>query len=191
MTGRFGNLREDVRRYHFSPAPQHPVHALRNIWTLPGFQAVAVYRLGRWLRECRRRPAGWPLVVLTPLFWLLQGFVRCAYDIHLDQGADLGAGLYIGHFGGIYLASCRLGRHCAIQQEVRIHPAEGDAGNGPEIGDRVWIGAHATIVGQHRIAGESTIGAGSVVVGDVAARCLMLGSPARVARWDYDNSEFL
>jgi acetyltransferase-like isoleucine patch superfamily enzyme len=30
-----------------------------------------------------------------------------------------------------------------------------------------------------------------VVTADVAARCLVLGDPARVIRWDFDNSSFL
>ena len=191
MARRFGHLRADLQRYHFGPTPLRPLMALRSIWTLPGFQAVAVYRLGRWLGACRRRPVGWPALLLTPVFWLLQAWVRAAYDIRLEQDADLGAGLYIGHLGGIRVAACRIGRHCAIQQEVRIHPATGERAQGPVIGDRVWIGAQATVIGPFRIAEQATIGAGAVVVNDVPARCLVLGNPARVARWDYDNSDFL
>lgn len=187
----FGNLRADLERYHFAPEPLRPSVALRTIWTLPGFQAVATYRFGRWLAGLRRRPLCWPMLLLAPLFWLLQAWVRTAYDIQLDQSAELGAGLYVGHFGGIRVAACRLGRQCAVQQEVRIGPAGRGAEPGPRIDDRVWIGAHATIIGPHHIAEQATIGAGAVVTGDVASRCLMLGNPARTARWDYDNSAFL
>lgn len=191
----FGDLREDQRRYHHAAGELRPAAAVRAIWSQPGFQAVVAYRLGRWLRGLHRRPSAWILLVASPvlwvLFWLSEAWVRAAYDIRLEQSAEVGAGLYVGHFGGIRVAGCRLGRHCAIQQEVRIHPADGAATGGPEIGDFVWIGAHASIVGPHKVAARSTVGAGSVVVGDVGERCLVLGNPARVARWDYDNSSFL
>jgi serine acetyltransferase len=61
----------------------------------------------------------------------------------------------------------------------------------PGHGDRVWIGAHTTIIGPLRIAEQATIGAGSVVVNDVPAGCLATGRPLRVVRRDYDNSAFL
>lgn len=185
----FAHLRQDLRRHHFAPGPLRATAALRGIWTVPGFQAVAVYRLGRCLRACRRRPAAWPTLLLLPAFWLLQAWVRAAYDIHLGQDADLGPGLYVGHFGGIRVSGCRLGRDCAIQQEVRLLP--GRDGKGPVVGDRVWIGAHAVIEGPYRIGDGATVGAGAVVAGDVASRSLVLGNPARVARWDYDNSDLL
>lgn len=189
MNRGFSYLRQDLRRHHFLPGPLGVGAAIRTVWALPGVQAIAVYRLGRWLGACRRRPPAWPALLLLPAFWLLQAWVRAAYDIHLGQDADLGPGLYIGHFGGIRVAGCRLGGHCAIQQEVRILP--GPDGAGPEVGDRVWIGAHAAIVGPHRVGEGATVGAGAVVTGDVAPRSLVLGDPARVARWDYDNSPFL
>jgi serine acetyltransferase len=142
MARRFGNIREDLDRYDFSTEPLHPLGALRRIWTLPGFQSLAVYRMGRWLRGCRQHPVDWPALVLLPLFWLLQIWVRGAYDIHLEQGAELGAGLYIGHRGGIRVAACRIGQHCAIQHEVRIHPADGECANGPDM--VTWCGSVPT-----------------------------------------------
>lgn len=185
----FAHIRQDLLRHHFAPGPLRAADALRGVWTLPGFQAVAVYRLGRWLRACAARPAGWPALVLLPAFWVLQAWVRAAYDIHLGLDADIGPGLYIGHFGGVRVAGCRLGSRCAIQQEVRLLP--GPDGRGPTVGDRVWIGAHARVVGGLAVGDGATVGAGAVVIADVAARSLVLGEPARVARWDYDNSAFL
>ena len=191
MAAAFPYLRDDLARYHLGPRPLSLSVALRAIWPQPGFQAVAAYRFGRALGLRRRQLAWWPLALsLYPLFWMLQTWVRLAYDIHLDQNADIGPGLYVGHFGGIRLEACRIGRHCAVQQQVRAHPAA-DADGGPVIGDNVWIGAHATIIGPIRIGEQSTIGAGAVVTADVAPRCLVMGDPARVIRWDFDNSSFL
>jgi serine O-acetyltransferase len=128
--------------------------------------------------------------MLTPIQWLLTTYVQIAYDIHLDTSAEIGAGLYIGHSGGIRLSNCRLGANCAIQQEVRIGPA-GKGEDGPDVGDRVWIGAHAIIQGAIRVGNGATIGAGAFVTKDVPAGSLVLGHPARVIKINYDNSKFL
>lgn len=191
MAGTLRNLRADLPRYRLGARPLNLDLVVRTIWPQPGFQAVVAYRFGRRLRSWRRRPLTWPLALLLyPLFRLLQSWVRRAYDIHLDQNADIGPGLYVGHFGGIHLESCRLGCNCAVQQQVRIRPAPG-GGDGPVIGDHVWIGAHATIVGPFRIGEHATIGAGAMVTADVEPRCLVMGDPARVVRWDFDNRSFL
>lgn len=187
----FSNLRADIRRHDARLARLGPIRAFRMVWSQAGLQALVVYRLGRWLKAHARRPFLWPLMLLlAPLYLLLQSWVRWAYDIHLGLDAEIGPGLYIGHLGGIRLAACRLGRRCAIQQEVRLLPAEA-GGRGPEIGDEVWIGAHSSITGPLAIGTRATISAGSVVTADVAPRCLVLGDPARVIRWDFDNSSFL
>jgi serine O-acetyltransferase len=191
MAGAFANLRADIRRNHSGPHRLGPARVVRLVWEQPGLQALVAYRLGRWLKRHARQPFVWPLALLLfPLFILLQACVRGAYDIQLGLDADIGPGLYIGHLGGIRLAACTLGRRCAIQQEVRLLPAaKGE--RGPEIGDEVWIGAHACITGPLTVGAGATISAGSVVTADVAPRCLVLGDPARVIRWDFDNSSFL
>jgi acetyltransferase-like isoleucine patch superfamily enzyme len=51
-----------------------------------------------------------------------------------------------------------------------------------EIGDNVFIGTRSIIVKGVRIGDGAVIGAGSVVTGDVPARSLAAGNPARVLR---------
>jgi acetyltransferase-like isoleucine patch superfamily enzyme len=51
------------------------------------------------------------------------------------------------------------------------------------IGDQVWIGAGATIVGAS-VGDGSVVGAGSVVAANVPAKALVSGNPARVTRED-------
>lgn len=69
------------------------------------------------------------------------------------------------------------------------HPvAASDRSAGPEfakpirIGDRVWIGANATLLPGVEVGANSTIGAGSVVSRSIPADCVAFGNPCRVQR---------
>lgn len=50
------------------------------------------------------------------------------------------------------------------------------------IGNNVWIGTGTIVLRGSRIGDYAVIGAGSIVTGDVPARSLAVGSPARVIR---------
>ncbi len=166
--------------------------ALRTFLNAFGLQALAVYRLGRWLRGSARRPRRWPVALLLwPAYGLLCALVRKAYDVRIELSADVGPGLIIHHFGGIRLRACRLGSNCVIHHEVRLEPEAGPgagAARGPLLGDRIWIGPHARVLGPIQVGSGATLGAGADVERDVPSNALMLGSPARVARLDYDNA---
>ncbi len=54
------------------------------------------------------------------------------------------------------------------------------------VGDRVWIGANATILPGVTIGENSIIAAGAVVAKDVPADCVAAGVPARVIKSIYD-----
>lgn len=154
-----------------------------------GLRALLVYRFGRMLYLRRKSPLAWPLLLPGWLIYLpLALLMRYGYGVNLRLSAEIGPGLYVGHFGGIMLAHCRLGAHCSIAQQTRI---AGSAEAGPQIGDRVWIGAHSRISGPVQIGDGATISAGSHVSRDIAAKGLVAGNPARVTLREYDNSWLL
>lgn len=199
----FEHIREDLRRFHKLDHTRDGRQDLLYIsWDTgkavigvflhsPGFKALGWYRLGTWLRVVSAVPYWWPvMVILTPVYWAMMTYYRVAYDIRLELSAEIGPGLYIGHFGGIHLRNCRIGKNCAIQHEVRICPASTDT-DGPTIGNHVWIGAHSRIEGRVSVGDRATIAAGTNVTEDVRDGCLILGNPARVCRSNYDNSAFL
>jgi serine O-acetyltransferase len=156
-----------------------------------GRQTLFAYRLGRWLLCAAHRYHLWPLLpVCWPVYFLLSRCALEAYDIRLELSADIGPGFFIGHFGAIRVSHCRIGANCSIGQLTRIGAAAD--GRGPVIGDRVWIGAHAQIVGPYRIGSDATVGAGTVLQGDIPeGGVLCLGNPARLVRRNYDNRRML
>jgi serine O-acetyltransferase len=208
MSQAFPIARADIRRYfaearrfEFPDAPPGAevptagvggwLRTLRLVAAHYSLQALLVYRLGHWLRSSIRRPARWiPALVSGPLYLLLVAFIRVAYDVHLASSAAIGPGFFIGHFGGVRVGRCRIGAHCSIHQRVLVGPGP-VGGPGPSIGDRVWIGPHARILGPFQIGDGATIGGGAEVTHDVCAGALLLGNPARVVSLHYDNGVLL
>jgi len=179
----------DVRRCATSGPARRTLWQL--FWENYGLQALLAYRLGRWLLQAQRTCSWWPVLPLGwSVYYLLVSYVRLAFDIRLELSADIGPGLYIGHFGGLHLHGCSIGANCSVAQLTKIGPAA-EGASGPVIGERVWIGAHARIVGAYRIGPDTTVSAGAVVRADMPDRALCMGNPARVILRYYDNRSIL
>jgi serine O-acetyltransferase len=182
-------VRADVARYD-KRAQISVWDAIGTVLSHPGLQAVLTYRFGRLLHAGRARPALRPLLVLG---WAVYGLatllVRKAYAIHLASSADIGPGFYVGHFGGIVLVNCTVGAHCSVAQQTRVGSLAEPSG--PQVGDRVWIGAHARIVGPVQVGDGTAIAPGAVVTKNIPRRSLVVGSPGRIVRRDYDTTPIL
>ena len=94
----------------------------------------------------------------------------------------MGAGLYIGHFGGIHVnEGAVIGNNCNIQQDVTLGKANrGKKAGAPVIGNNVFIGAGAKIIGRIHVGDGAAVGANAVVTKDVPAGAAVAGVPARV-----------
>lgn len=175
-TGLGGQLYRDYRRYRATGARSFlPVVALTQ-----GFWASAVFRVSHWLvKHVRMR--GLRLLVRIPSL-LLEKFIEIVTGISISAQCNIGPGLYIGHFGGIFVDSrCVLGENCNLAQGVTI----GEGGRGelhgvPVIGDRVHIGVNAVILGRITVGDDAVIGPGAVVMSSVPACGVAMGNPARV-----------
>lgn len=182
------DMRADVMRYLDGAAPT-PGKILRCLATEFGLQATLVYRFGRALRSTNSRPWLWPFSALGWLVYFVLSFlVRKLYGIEFALSAEIGRGLYVGHFGGIRVVNSQVGEFVTIGEQCRIG-SPGAAG--PTIGSRVWLGGHVQIPGQVEIADRVTICSGALVVENVPPRAMLGGRPARILSRDYDNERIL
>lgn len=146
-------------------------------WLLsPGFNLSFYLRLARYLSQRRR---------LFPLYALARiGLRRASYKfgIFIPYDTPIEAGLYIGHCGDIHFnAGARLGKNCNISQGVTLGQANRGRNQGvPVIGDGVYIGPGAKIVGAVRIGDNAAIGANCVVTRDVPDNAVVAGVPGAV-----------
>lgn len=91
-----------------------------------------------------------------------------------------GPGLSIAHFGAIVInGNARIGKNCRIQDSVTIGATNG-TNLAPIVGDNVFIGSGARIIGNIKIADDVAIGANAAVVRSVEERGITIGGvPAK------------
>lgn len=102
--------------------------------------------------------------------------------ISIPASTKIGSGFFIGHFGGIVVArDSSIGRNCNISQGVTIGQANRGRNKGcPTLGDNVYIGPGAKIVGAVRIGNNVAIGANCVVTKDIPDSSVVVGIPGKV-----------
>ncbi len=137
-----------------------------------GYHALQAYRIAHFLWQQDRRSLA--------LFFQNQISVVFGVDIH--PAAQIGEGIMLDHATGIVI-----GETAVVENNVSILQSVTLGGTGKESGDRhpkvregVLISAGAKVLGNIEIGANAKIGAGSVVLKDVAPHTTVAGVPARV-----------
>ena len=90
------------------------------------------------------------------------GYLGHPYNINVNPGATIGS-------------TCNLHKDATIAVEIR-----GKRKGCLTIGDCVWIGVNATVVGNVTIGDDVLIAPGAYVNCDVPSRSIVLGNPCKV-----------
>lgn len=139
--------------------------------------AIWVYRFGRQIDAL---PPGLRRRLLERWYWLLFRAVETLTGISLPKEAEIGPGLRIWHFGGIFVNPATvIGANCTLRQGVTLGNRF-EAGPCPVLEDDVELGAYAQVLGGVRLGAGCRIGAMAVVLCDVPAGGTAVGNPARV-----------
>lgn len=150
------------------PALVTPLVAFKLLLRHMPLRAVAWARLGAWCKQ-RRLP------LLTGIIYR-HIFRRFGLELSFDK--PIGGGLYIAHPHGCVVAVERIGRNVSIIAAVTIGKRNEDGF--PVLGDDVFIGAGARVLGGITLGDGSRIGANAVVIDDVPPGATAVGIPARV-----------
>jgi serine O-acetyltransferase len=151
------------------PAANGPLDV---ILSYPGFHAIVAHRLIHALHGLG--------VPLLPRF--LSSLVRSATGIEIHPAARIGKGLFIDHGMGVVIGeTVEIGRGVTLYQGVTLGGTSlGHGKRHPTIGNGVVVGANASVLGAITVGEGAHVGAGSVVVRDVAPHTTVVGIPARV-----------
>ena len=149
-------------------------------WLLsPGYTFTFYLRLCMYLSQKR------PRILVLPFYWLARFVLRhysYKFGIFIPFDTSIGVGCYIGHCGDIHFnARAQVGSNCNISQGVTLGQANRGKNKGyPIIGDGVYIGPGAKVVGAVRVGNNAAIGANCVVTKDVPENGVVVGIPGRV-----------
>ncbi len=136
-----------------------------------------------WMRTCRYASTRrWLRYTLLPLARFFLHRLKYKLGISIPYTTQIGPGFYIGHFGGIVVNSHSvIGKNCNMSHGVTLGQANRGSRKGyPQIGDNVYIGPGAKIVGNVKIGNNVAIGANCVVTRDVPDNAVVVGIPGRV-----------
>lgn len=101
--------------------------------------------------------------------------------IEIHPGATIGKNLFIDHGSGVVIGETSIiGDNVEIYHGVTLGGVSSTKEKRhPTIKDNVLIGAHAQVLGNITIGKNAKIGAGAVVLKDVAENATVIGIPAR------------
>lgn len=155
-------------------------HLLRN----PGFQYIFWMRTSKYLKS---RP-----LYFRPVYYIARIILEhyeFKYGISIPCLTEIGSGFYIGHFGGIVInVATVIGKNCYVGQGVTLGQVNrGERKGNPTVGDNVYIGAGAKVIGNIKIGNHVAIGANAVVTKDVPDFAVVVGIPAKII--SYNGSE--
>jgi len=134
--------------------------------------AVVQYRFAHWVLQLRV-PVVRPLLQVVALIWqrLNQMFLG---GVLISPDAEVGPGMVLHTCCGLNIGPVKIGEGCTFNHGVLI--ASGVKG----IGDNVYFGGHAKVLGDVRIGNNVLVVANSVVLTDVPDNTTVMGVPARI-----------
>ncbi len=170
-------FREDAKRWldesHYPSDGELSRKEIRNrdivrlCWLHPGLGATAVFRAASWSR--RHGIRGLPR--------LLEWLNVLAFGIEMSSRMTVGPGLYIAHPVGMVLVSDRIGANASFVASVTLGMR--NSHEFPRLGDGVFVGAGARVLGGISVGDGCRVGANAVLIENAAAGSTLVGIPAR------------
>lgn len=153
--------------------------AVKNIEFLlyPGLHAITFHRLAHFI---------WNLKIpFIPRF--ISQLSRFFTGLEIHPGAQIGEGFFCDHGAGVVIGETAvIGKNAVLFHNVTLGgTGKHDGKRHPTIGNNVFIGTGASLLGPINIGNNVKIGANSfVVMRDVPANCTVTGTPAKIVKWN-------
>ena len=173
-------IKNDLYRFKADTSLISLIKALK----YPGFRFIFFYRISNF-----------DIFILSHMSKFLLRYYSYKFGFQIPSSTKIGTGFYIGHHGNIIINSKTvIGKNCNIAPLVTIGKTNRGSKKGtPKIGDFVWIGTGAVIVGAIKIGSNVLIAPNSYVNFDVPSDSIVIGNPAKIiadknATKDYINN---
>lgn len=120
---------------------------------------------------------------LSSLYTILR---MLSFSIEIPSTTHIDEGFFIGHAEGLLInPNCRIGNNFTIYQGVTLGGNMGKIRDGrvaPLIGDNVFVGPGAKVLGPVTVGDNSMIGANAVVMKDIPKDSLAVGIPSKIVK---------
>jgi len=167
----FDNIQADIRQARKINAGPGWANQYIKVFIQPVTIAVVLYRLGRSIKRC-------PIPILRHGLYAFSALVRFFFEvvtgIVISPGAEIGPGFVVHTPFGVFVGPTKIGANCVVQHGVVI--SYGVRG----VGDNVFFGPGAKVIGNARIGNNVVVMANSVVVTDVPDNMTVAGVPVRI-----------
>lgn len=176
--------------YSFKPDP--PDRPLVDHWRAKGERSASVFLgmplLPVLLFRLRNHLFRGGVPVLPYLCELAS---NAGWHVVIGRQVEIGPGLIIPHGHVVIDGRVTIGRKCTINPWVTVGLSAsrrwGFDHRGPIIGDGVFIGTGAKVLGPVTVGDGARIGANAVVLEDVPAGATVVGAPARIVHREQVN----
>lgn len=141
---------------------------------------IDIYRVARKLKSYK--------VPIIPQ--ILYRLIYLIYNCHVHYDTEIGAKTKLA-YGGIAVVihkKAKIGENCVISSCVTIG-GRSNIDKLPILGNNVYVGTGAKILGDVKIGDNVIIGANAVVINDVPDNCIVAGVPAKIIKSDIDIKE--
>lgn len=142
------------------------------------------------LRKCQQ----YPKKSILGVFWrFVLRHHQIKYGFQIYPETQIGEGFYLGHWGTVVInPKVKIGKNCNIAQGVTIAQSNRGKNEGvPEIGNEVWIGPNAVIVGNIRIGNDVLIAPNAYVNTDIPSHSLVIGNPSQIIPKDHATEGYI
>lgn len=138
------------------------------IWNQPGLRATLLLRLayGLWRAHVPALPG------------MVARYNLSKHGLDVPPSVEIGPGLYIPHPVGTVVMARRIGARVSLISGITIGMRQ--TPEFPMLGDDVFVGAGARILGAVTVGDGASVGANAVVLTDVPPGATAVGIPARV-----------
>lgn len=135
----------------------------------------------RLLRKCQYSTG-----IIHRFYLFLLHRLELKYGLEISWKCKIGKGLYLGHAFNITInEDAEIGEFCNIHKGVTIGQQNRGRHKGvPKIGNKVWIGVNATIVGKIVVGDDVLIAPGAFVNCDVPSHSIVIGNPCLIHHRD-------
>ena len=131
--------------------------------------------------------------IIKFIYRILYRIIASIRGLEISYSTPIGGGLYLGHVYNITInPNAVIGKNCNLHKGIVIgQQNRGKLKGTPNIGNNVWIGINAAIVGKITIGDDVLIAPNSYVNCDIPSHSVVFGNPCIIKHRDYATEGYI